>query len=865
MQYQIERVYDDPIHDFAFVKLFTEDGRTPGDLPEEVRLRPNEAHRGCEIRTVSNPYGLESNIGQGYIARINSNVPGGNSTDINTEYITVTMSSRGGGSSGCLAVNVKGNAVALHCASLDCVSFMLPLFLPQKALRCLQRGELVSRGTLQIMWVLKPLYECRRLRLGEQWLSRFESLEVEHLVCAKVVLPEGPAHHAVETGDILLQLDGELVPSLLQVELHMDSHVNDPIKLTCWNGEEIREIACQVDDLHALTAHHLVARQGTIFHKVSLLTAIHNNIPVRGILSATNCQQPFLGPNIIESLNGTPLSSLDQLNKAIDANQNEHFITTYLKRLDSHGFSIPYTGYQLGAIDQVRFEMRKQPQQGGPWVITSMIFPTTIRRPLPGLRSLEAVLQDQAMGTSVRKSVLVSNPTKLLVGREIFNNMFSFAAHRNVHVDGEFSCLHHGFGLVWNAEQGLAVARRGKFSIFDEIVMTISGRIEALAKVIFLHPVIDLAVLKFEITGDFEKPLRDPLLADRTVLPNDPVCYAPFKIFDNIYIETIVEDIDEASCFSDAETNQSSFKPFSSPTCQLRTPPKPGQSEGVIINEKGAVAGLLLPGSYLIPLNTLRSVTEHVLSGQVANLRFRDFDIHRMLLSDALRRGLDQRWAQVIATNQVLYVNRVPAHMRLSTSDSTKHPLRQGDIILMVDGSLVTQGFELGFEYKKPSLRVLLFRQREEIEVDVPTLSLHEVSIDTVVNFCGSWLQKPSLAVRIACHPVYSEIYTTGCLCGSPADLYELPRQAFIVGINGKRVSTMPEFLNNVTDLPFGEHFRINCVLKTHEHKVVTMKKSDLAPTIHWCKSLSSIEDNVTVNVIDEHCWRFSVGGKTGA
>ncbi|KAH8749014.1 hypothetical protein F5883DRAFT_386740, partial [Diaporthe sp. PMI_573] len=172
-----------------------------------------------------------SNVGQGFIGRTDANAPNTENRDFNIEYITVTMNTEAG-SSGSLAVNIDGGGVALHKSSNGNVSHMLPLDLPLKALDCIRRKTLVHRGTLQTKWILKQLNECKRLGLENKWLTRLKECKVTFAVCAKVVLLEGSADGKVETGDILLELNGELVASLLQVKRHMDAHVNDSVVLT---------------------------------------------------------------------------------------------------------------------------------------------------------------------------------------------------------------------------------------------------------------------------------------------------------------------------------------------------------------------------------------------------------------------------------------------------------------------------------------------------------------------------------------------------------------------------------------------------------------------------------------------------------
>ncbi|GKT83834.1 hypothetical protein Ct61P_01684 [Colletotrichum tofieldiae] len=802
IQYRIERVFDDPIHDFAIVQLLKENGDVPKDLPEQIDLRPDLAHQGCGYCTVSNVSGLTSNMSRSYIGRTNVN-PSDGLDDFNTEYFT-SVKHEMGGSSGASAVNIDGNAVGMDTASNGTIGFLLPLDLPKKALECFQRGEPVSRGTLQTKWVLLPLHECDRLGLHKSWIARFEDRKVQYLVCAKVILPGGPADQKIGTGDILLQLNGELVTSLLQVELYMDAHVNKPVTLTCWTENGLSDVECRIEDLHAINPHHLVVRQRTVFHHITLSEAIQNNIPAQGIWSAQSLET-FPKHKLIETINGEPVSDLKCLVHLVDKNRDKNFVTTYVKDIKQHRNSYPYTGYFVRTISAPSLEMERQPQQGGPWVITSMLPPRSDPCLFSDIVS-DDVLQDQEQN---------QEQDEPQGAKDMFRGMVSFRAHRDIIADGQAEVSYRGKGLILDAEQGLVVTNRGELTEFDEIMMTIAGRSDVMAKIVFLHPALDLAVLKMDITAVPKALLYAAPLANRDIQQGDFVYYASLDYLEQYFINTTVENIDED--WNHGVTGSSSFKPFCHTTCQLRHVPE-YIMEGVLFDSQYAVVGLIYHGISFIPRHALRSVIEQVKMGRIANLRFRDFDAARTPLSDAFRQGLDQKWSKEITNNQILP--------------------------------------ELGFQYENPTLRVLFFRNGQEVEVEVPTLSVHDVSTNQVVNFCGAWLQKSSLSARMTGSPIYSEVHVTARMFGSPADLYDLPISAFIIEVDGVKVFTMSEFLQCVRKTPFEQYIRIKCVLTTQQHHVLTIKKSYLFPTRLWSKCPSSTTNDLTVEVVEDEYWK---------
>lgn len=139
-----------------------------------------------------------------------------------TNYIQAAASASGG-SSGSPVVNVDGYAVALQAGGSTeaATDYFLPLDRPLRALRCIQAGQPVTRGTIQTQWLLKPFDECRRVGLTAEWEAAVRKgfpKEIGMLV-AEIVLPEGPAHGHIEV--IKIQLKSHEIT--LSLEIYSDA------------------------------------------------------------------------------------------------------------------------------------------------------------------------------------------------------------------------------------------------------------------------------------------------------------------------------------------------------------------------------------------------------------------------------------------------------------------------------------------------------------------------------------------------------------------------------------------------------------------------------------------------------------------
>ncbi|XP_071742671.1 protease Do-like 7 [Rutidosis leptorrhynchoides] len=278
-------IYRDPVHDFGFFRY------DPAAIQflsyEEIPLAPEAACVGLEIRVVGNDSGEKISILSGTIARLDRDAPhykkdGYN--DFNTFYIQAASGTKGG-SSGSPVIDRQGRAVALNAGgklSSSSSAFYFPLERAVRALSFLQKGRdscqdkweavMIPRGTLQTTFVHKGFEETRRLGLQsetEQLVRHASPLTETGMLVVDSVVPGGPAFKHLESGDVLVRMNGEVITQFLKLETSLDDSVGLDVELEFQRGGTPFTVHLVVQDLHSITPNCFLEVSGAVIHPLS--------------------------------------------------------------------------------------------------------------------------------------------------------------------------------------------------------------------------------------------------------------------------------------------------------------------------------------------------------------------------------------------------------------------------------------------------------------------------------------------------------------------------------------------------------------------------------------------------------------------
>ncbi|KAI9811508.1 MAG: hypothetical protein M1832_000883 [Thelocarpon impressellum] len=830
-------VYRDPVHDFGILRF---DPKAIKYMPvAALDLRPDLARVGVEIRVVGNDAGEKLSILSGVISRLDRNAPeyGEGYSDFNTNYIQAAAAASGG-SSGSPVVNIDGRAIALQAGGRSdgaATDYFLPLDRPLRALQCIQSGEPITRGTIQCQWMIKPFDECRRLGLTPEWESaiRREFPKETGMLVAEIVLPEGPADSKIEEGDVLIKVNGDLLTQFVHLDATLDSHVGKKVTLSVQRGGEDIEVQLDVGDLHAITPDRFVTVAGAAFHDLSYQQARLYAVAVKGVFVCEaagsfrfdSTEQGW----IIQSIDQkeTPdLKTFVEVMKGIP--DRERVVVTYKHLRDLHTLNTSILYIDRHWTSKMRMAVRNDAT--GRWDFTDLADALPPNPPVP--RKANFIRLDS-----------VSHPA----AADVVRSFVRISCRMPVKLDGFPRATKIGFGVVVDADKGLVVVSRAivPYDLCD-ITITVADSIIVDGKVLFMHPLQNYAIVQYDPSLVLA-PVQSAKLSDEAIKQGASTIFLGFNQNLRVVVaKTTVTDITTVAIPANASAPRYHAINLDAITVDTNLSGQCGS--GVLVAEDGTVQALWL--SYLgertgssskdieyhlgMATPSLLPVVKSIQSGEVPKLRIINAEFNTVQMSQARIMGVSEEWIRRVEAenperHQLFMVRKVECGHEQS--------LQEGDVVLSLNGSLMTRVSELDVMYDNDVLDAVIVRKSEEMHIRVPTVPTEDLETDRAVIFCGAILHAPHHAVRQQISKMHSEIYVSARTRGSPSYQYGLAPTNFITAVNGVKTPDLVAFIKEVNKIPDNTYFRLKAVTFDNVPWVVTMKKNDhYFPTMEFIK-----------------------------
>ncbi|KAF9431673.1 hypothetical protein BGZ76_011850 [Entomortierella beljakovae] len=831
-------VYRDPVHDFGFLKF------DPSKIKymdvTSIPLVPEMAKVGIDIRVVGNDAGEKLSILSGSISRLDRNAPEyGDLTynDFNTFYLQAA-SSTSGGSSGSPVIDINGNAVALQAGgSLKAATdFFLPLDRVRRALTFIQEGKHVPRGTIQTQFMYRPFDETRRLGLSQKTeaMVRTSFPEEIGMLVAETVLPKGPASECLEEGDILVSINGALITKFVPLEDCLDMNVGNAIEIVAERGGEQRTFKVVVQDLHSVTPDRYVEIGGAKLNNLSYQLARSFCVPVSGVYVAEPSGMfRFEGPDrgwLLSSIDNHQINNLDDFIEVMQSiPDRERIPVVYYSIADVHTTSV--------AVVQVerhwsRFRLAVRNDNTGLWDFTNLGIPLP---PKPIIPSTVKFLElDESLGPA----------------KELFSSMVKVGYYMPCRIDGFPKSRKYGAGLVVDAERGLIVVSRNivPFAMGD-LHVTIADSIIVPGKVVYLHPTHNFAIVSYNPKDIGNTPIQSAKISPINLVQGHQVSLVAFNHNQRpICLRTIVTDITSVTIPHNATPR---FRGINLDAITLDTPLAQQCSSGVLADSEGRVQGLWL--SYLgernnsgrdneyhlgLHISTLMPVLVPMQQGLYPKLRSLNIEVVTVQMAQARHMGLSDEWVKKVeeanpSRHHIFMVRRT------ETGSVSASILQELDLILSIDGNVITRMYELDVQYDAKELDMVVLRKKVEVKLTVPTEEIDGNGTSRLVIWAGAMMHEPHKAVLQQSKALPSRVYVSARSKGSPSYMYGMVPTMWITHINGTPTPDLDALLKAVRQCADNSYVRVKTMSFDMIPTVLSIKTN-----MHYWPTAEMVKDD---------------------
>jgi S1-C subfamily serine protease len=389
---------------------------------------------------------------------------------------------------------------------------------------------------------------------------------------------------------------------------------------------------------------------------------------------------------------------------------------------------------------------------------------------------------------------------------------------------------YHGTGLILDAVRGLVITDRNTVPVsVGDVQLTFAGALVIPAKVVYVHPLHDLAVIQY-----------DPKLIGDTPVVAARLATEPLQTGEAVEVIGMDNTGDmQSRATSIAEVNPLllplsrtvQFRDANIEVASLVNPPE--DVVGVLVDKSARVRGLwasfatdngreLVQDSRGISADLLAETLQIVQKG--AAMRSLEAEFVPQSLAVARGIGLSDAWLQRIqlsnpAARQLLGVARLVAG-----SDAAQK-LMSGDVLLTIDGKVVTRFRDVERAVvDKDQVQVTVWRVDGEKTLTVRTTALSGVDVDRIVEWAGATLQAPHRAISAQRSIEPRGVYVAYYAFGSPATRYGLSPGMRIVEVDGEATPDLDTFIRLVSGRADRTSLRIKTVGWNNAPAVITLK-----------------------------------------
>ncbi|HLF09623.1 MAG TPA: PDZ domain-containing protein, partial [Gammaproteobacteria bacterium] len=361
-----------------------------------------------------------------------------------------------------------------------------------------------------------------------------------------------------------------------------------------------------------------------------------------------------------------------------------------------------------------------------------------------------------------------------------------------------------------------------------DVRLTFAGSLEIPGRVEYIHPLHNLAVVSYDPSLIGDTPVKSAVFLPRDLVPGQDIAVVglgpDFKLMSQwSKIATVA-----AATFPLSRTLR--FRDTNLEAVNLVNGPM--DFDGTLVDAQGRVLGMWASFAY----QTGRDLTQLNMGIQADLI----VDMIEHLRDEELLRSIEVEWQLMpLATARKLdlpeeWVRRYEAHnadrreVLAVTSTVTGSPaesfFRAGDILLSVNGEVVTTFREVERATQQPTVEIEVLRDGQELTAIVDTVALDGLGIDRVVSWAGALMQAPHRELAAQRSVGLEGVYVSFFNFGSPASRSGLFAGRRIVAVDGQPTPDIERFIEVVGSLSDRESVRLNTVTWSQVPEVITMK-----------------------------------------
>jgi S1-C subfamily serine protease len=362
-----------------------------------------------------------------------------------------------------------------------------------------------------------------------------------------------------------------------------------------------------------------------------------------------------------------------------------------------------------------------------------------------------------------------------------------------------------------------------------DVTVTFAGTVQVPGRVLYIQPQHNFAVVAYDPALIGSTPVKSAKLTPRELVAGEPVWAVGLGSDSQMRARrTEIASIDPLEL---PLSRTMRFRDSNLETVQLVNPPL--EFDGVLADKAGNVLGTWSSFAYEsgrelsqdtrgVPIDLVADMLDRVRNERP--LHSLEAELGVLSLANAREIGLPHGWAQRLAQHaptrrQALTVVRIvggsPAAQRL----------QQGDLLLAIDGNVVTRFREVEkAAADKDHVQVTVWRGQSEQTLDVATAELPGTDVDRLVEWAGATLQAPHRAMSVQRGIAPVGVYVGYFSYGSPATRYGLYPGRRIMEVDGVATPDLDTFLKTVTGRPDRSSVRLKTITWNNAPEVITLK-----------------------------------------